>query len=79
MIVCNITSTSAKDSEYNNYIYNISLKRTLNDPHISISDLFNTHSQKSYNLALKSFTIMQFIKVFSNVSQLPIEKQASIS
>ena len=43
MIVCNIASTYAKDSEYNNYTYNISLKRTLSDPHISISDFFNTH------------------------------------
>ena len=43
MIVCNIASTSTKDLEHNNYTYNISLKSTLSDPHISISDFFNTH------------------------------------
>ena len=43
MIVCNIASTSTKDLEYNNYTYIISLKGTLSDTHISISDFFNTH------------------------------------
>ena len=45
MIVCNIASTSAKDSEYKKYIYNISLKRTLNNPDISMLDFFNIYKK----------------------------------